>query len=355
MGSQMHRQADMGMKHAERDGGLKRNSGSADDAEPLVDADTRRNEPSVEPRNAFLALIGNTALFGAMLIYMGWDYEDSALRYFQVSLFSLNISPWEIALKGLVPLYESDVVFLGMLLVVALSLASKASAVRKLMSESARKAVGRIPKRRNLVLIIGFFVTVLVLPFIWVNLASGSFVGWWASHRYQVYFILALLVTGKLLIAWPVRRGSTSPFVYPLALIVAAMCTLWAAGFYSSSLGIQAARSFTKSFPAAAVYSVRQLGLSGPGVTCGRVAGATEYPYVCGGLRLLYDQSGTYGLLPVGWTLGDGRTFILDDSNQIRIELSPGSLLASFPSGPMRFVVPTDKLWTSRVRKHSLE
>jgi hypothetical protein len=39
---------------------------------------------------------------------------------------------------------------------------------------------------------------------------------------------------------------------------------------------------------------------------------------------LLYLQSGTYDLLPVRWTPQQGCTYILDDSNQVRIELSAG-------------------------------
>jgi hypothetical protein len=297
-------------------------------AEVAAGAGTTPDRGSKEPKNSFAAVIGNTTLLGALLVYMGWNYENSQLAYFQISAFSLNIGTVEFALKGLVPLFESDVVFFAALLVAVLALASKTSAVRGLVPKAIGDVVGRVRKPADRVMIIGLLLTAVVLPLTWVNASAGTFVGWFAGHRDAVYFVLALLAAGQLLSAWPVRRSSVGPFAYPLALIVAAVCTLWAAGLYADGLGSQAARAFARGLPAqtaVTVYSAASLGLSGPGVTCHRVPGAGEYAYVCTGLRLLYLQSGTYDLLPVGWTAQHGHTFVLDDSDQIRIELSPGS------------------------------
>ena len=303
-------------------------AGPAAGANASTVAVTSQDGGSEKLKNSFAAVIGNTTLLGAVLVYMGWNYENSLLEYFQVPAFSLNIGTVEFALKGLVPLFDSDVVFYAALLVAVLGFASKADVVRERLPKAVRKAAGRVPKPADWVLIIGLLVTVVVLPLTWANVSAGSFVGWFASHRDWVYFVLALLATGQLLAAWPVRRSGAGPFAYPLALMVAALCTLWAAGIYAGSLGYQAARSFAMGLSgqtAVTVYSVTSLGLSGRGVTCQRVPGASGYPYVCTGLRLLYVQSGTYDLLPVRWTLQNGHTLIVDDSNQIRIELSSGS------------------------------
>ncbi len=280
------------------------------------------------PRNSLAALVGNTTLLGAVLVYMGWNYENSLLEYFQVPAFSVSIGTVEFALKGLVPLFDSGLVFFAASLVALLALASKASALRVLVPKAVIEAVGRVREPADGVMIVGLLVTALVLPLTWSSVSAGTFVGWFASHRAGVYFALALLVVSQLLSAWPIRRSAAGPFAYPLALTVAAMCTLWAAGIYASSLGFQAARNFATGLPAqtsVTVYSVTSLALSGPGVTCQRVPGASGYPYACTGLRLLYIQSGMYALLPVRWTPQGGHTIVLDDSNQIRIELSPGS------------------------------
>jgi hypothetical protein len=302
-----------------------------------------RDQGPEEAKNSFTALAGNTALLSAVLIYMGWNYENSLLEYFQVPAFSVSIGTVELALKGLVPLFESGVVFFAALLVAVLALASKAGTVRGLASEAMRKAasrvcslmpkaiggaVGRMRAPADWMLITGLLMTAVVLPLSWANVSGGTFLGWFARNRDGVYFVLALLAVGQLLSAWPIRRSGVGLLAYPLALIAAAMCTLWAAGIYADSLGSQAARSFSMDLPrqtGVTVYSVTSLDLSGPGVTCDRVRGATGYPYVCTGLRLLYVQSDTYDLLPVRWTPQDGHTFILDDSNQIRIEFSVGS------------------------------
>ena len=317
---------------AEPGGGTEKAAGPAAGpdagAEVAAAAGASPGQSSEELKNSFPAVIGNTTLLGAVLVYMGWNYENSLLEYFQVPAFSVNISTVELALKGLVPLFESDVVFFAALLVAVLALASKASAVRGLVPKATGDAVGGVREPADRVMIIGLLVTAVVLPLTWVNASAGTFIGWFASHRDRVYFVLALLAVGQLLSVWPIRRSGAGPFAYPLALIVAAMCTLWAAGIYAGSLGSQAAQSFAMRLPeqtAVIVYSVAPLNLSGPGVTCQRVAGASEYPNVCAGLRLLYVQSDTYDLVPVRWTSQKGHTFILDDSNQIRIELSAGS------------------------------
>ncbi len=72
------------------------------------------------------------------------------------------------------------------------------------------------------------------------------------------------------------------------------------------------------------MYSIQRLALSGPGVTVQNLGGAFRYHYRYEGLHLLFTRSGTYYLLPVRWNPQLALTYILDDSDQIRIELYPG-------------------------------
>ena len=56
---------------------------------------------------------------------------------------------------------------------------------------------------------------------------------------------------------------------YALAIIVAAVCSLWAASIYAEQRGAQAAMNVVRGLPertAVAVYSTQPLALSGPGV-----------------------------------------------------------------------------------------
>ena len=291
--------------------------------------DAGEGEKKKEGEGSFAAqVIGNASLLAAVLIYMGWNYENSLLQYFSIqSPFSIGIGTVDLALKGLAPLLLSDVPFFAALLVVVIAAATKAGPLQRILPKKVRAAIARLPQPADQMLILGILVTVITLSLTWPDVSGGSFGGWLAAHREGIYLVLALLAAGQVLTAWPVRRTAPGPFVYPLALIVAAIFTLWAGGIYADSLGNQAAQNFAAGLPqrtAVTVYSVTSLDISGPGVWCQRVPGATGYPYVCTGLRLLYAQSGTYDLLPVGWTARDGHTYILDDTNQIRVELSAG-------------------------------
>jgi hypothetical protein len=66
--------------------------------------------------------------------------------------------------------------------------------------------------------------------------------------------------------------------------------------------------------------SVEPLGQA-DGVKVEHVYGSM-YHYRYYGLRLLIDESGTYYLLPKKWNPEQANTYIIDDSDQVRIELS---------------------------------
>jgi len=91
-------------------------------------------------------------------------------------------------------------------------------------------------------------------------------------------------------------------------------------------------RNFVRRLPAqtaVAIYSVHRLALSGPGMTVEHLPAGLGYHYRYQGLRLLIARSGTYYLLPVGWNPRQDLTYILNESDQIRIELLSGVQHAS--------------------------
>lgn len=148
---------------------------------------------------------------------------------------------------------------------------------------------------------------------------------WNASHlQISTYVLLALLGGGPMLLTWPTRAARHGRFPYSLALIVAAVCVLWAASLYAQGLGTRAAQAVVRNLPsstAADIYSVQQLALSGPGVTVQQITGRDLYHYHYDGLRLLLARSGTYYLLPVGWDPEYELTYVISESDQIRITL----------------------------------
>jgi hypothetical protein len=70
-----------------------------------------------------------------------------------------------------------------------------------------------------------------------------------------------------------------------------------------------------------AVYSIQPLALSGTDVSVQKLPAGFLYHYRYEGLRLLYMNSGTYYLLPAGWSPQLPLTFILDTNDETSVEL----------------------------------
>jgi hypothetical protein len=153
----------------------------------------------------------------------------------------------------------------------------------------------------------------------------GLGLAWLAGYvSISTYLLLSLLSAGPLILTWPIRAHRHGRVLYALAITVAAVCALWAGSLYAHGKGIQAAQKMVRNLPestAVAVYSAQPLTLSGPQVTVQEFGVAFHYRYRYEGLRLLTARSGTYYLIPAGWTPRQNITYLLDDSDQIRIEL----------------------------------
>jgi hypothetical protein len=299
-------------------------------------------ENSKEKRDSVVAqVVGSTSFLGALLIYMGWNYDSQLLQQFSVPApAGIGVSTVNFALTGLTPLLRSYLVFVGAALVAAVLLASRVSGPllgkrKKPAGAPGQPATPGQPttlsqpaagggKSGWTLFASGLLLTVVTLSLAWPQVHDDAFGGWLSGQANLVYLLLGLLAVGQVLMAWPVRRSVAGQVIYPLALVLAAVLTLWAGGVYARMVGTQDATRIENDpglEPAVAVYSAQSLGLSGPGVTCVRDQPGTGYPYECTGLRLLWVESGTYYLLPAGWTRGRGdSTYVLDDSNQIRIE-----------------------------------
>ena len=159
--------------------------------------------------------------------------------------------------------------------------------------------------------------------------ATGLVLAWLASFvTMNTYVVLTLLGGGALLLTWPSRAKRHGGFSYSLAVIVAAVCTLWAGALYAQASGTRAAQALVRNLPrstAVVVYSTEPLALSGPGVTIEQFPIRFRYHYRYQGLRLLISRSPTYYILPVAWDREYDITYILD-SSQVRIELLSGAV-----------------------------
>jgi hypothetical protein len=299
----------------------------AEPEEPHDEAEPKK------PGGIVAQVIGTTSFFAALLVYMGWNYESLFLQQFLIPVpQGIGLGTVDFAATGITPLFSSNAVLFAAALVGLILIAPRLA--RRLPEPERKRLVAGIGKASGPLFWTGVVLTALLLLFTWPQVSDGGFVGWFTDNVDLVYLALALLAGAQLLMAWPSRRSIAGQVAYPLALVVVAVLALWAGGIYAGTLGFQYALSVEYNVPgqiAATVYSAQPLDLSGPGVTCRRIQTGPGYPFQCTGLRLLYLQSGTYYLLPVGWSYHNQQTYILDDSDQIRVELSCPSVSNPVP------------------------
>ncbi len=288
--------------------------------------------PPPAARGLASLIVANASLLIAVLVYMGWAYTDAYFGYFHLS--PLDVGVVEYMLRSLdlfsPALIIAAVVVIALTAVRALGI-DRTTVARKVTSK-AKARISAVPVVRGLVptgnaeqahpgrrLLIGTGTAITVIALILAWAASYFFI--------STYMILALLGGGPLLLTWPTRADRHGRFPYSLAIVVTAVCALWATALYAHSIGIQHAQAFVRNLPsgtAVAVFSVQRLALVGPDVTSQQLPPGALYHYEYQGLRLLVTRSGTYYLLPEGWYPQHDITYIFTESDQIRIELVCG-------------------------------
>jgi hypothetical protein len=280
-------------------------------------------------------IVANLSLLIAILVYMGWAYEDALYGYFHVRPLDLDVGIAEYILRSL-SLFSTSLVFAAALLIVVTAvrtwgldttktatiinhqLAAHLPGAARLRrptpaTGSAEARIGRIVQIGT-----GAAMTVTAAVLAWIDTA-GYF-------DPSTYLVLILLGGGLFIMTRPTRADRRGRFPYALAIVVAAVCGLWAASLYANAVGTGAAESLVRGLPTrtgVVVYSTQPLALSGPGVTERPLSKQYLYHYRYQGLRLLITRSGTYYLLPIGWSQrpDDDVTYVIDDNDQIRIEL----------------------------------
>lgn len=276
-------------------------------------------------------IVANTSLLIAVLVYMGWAYDDALYGYFHLSPLDLNIGIVEYMLRSL-DLFSTAIIFVAVAIIAAATVRTWELGKTRFARLAAGAAVTRmsaVPAFRWLVptdaaersrvrkvLLIGTGVAVTLTALVLYQIANYVHI--------STYLFLCLLGGGVLLLTWPTRADRRGRFPYAVAIVVAAVCALWAASLYAHNLGIEAAKKDVQNLArrtAVVVYSMQPLALSGPGLTIQSLPATYRYHYRYQGLRLLLVRSGTYYLLPVDWSPQLDLTYVLDQSDPIRIEL----------------------------------
>jgi hypothetical protein len=276
-------------------------------------------------------VVANTSLLVAVLVYMGWAYDDALYGYFHLSPLDLDVGIVEYMLRSL-NLFSPDLVMVAVVIVAVAAvrtwglertplardvsgrLTTRAWAVPGVRRLVPARGAGRPHPGRVPLIGAGVAVTVVALGLAWA-----------AGHVFvSTYLVLALLGAGPLLLTWPTRAEPRGRAPYSLAIVIAAVCALWATSLYAHDAGIRAARNLVRNLPSRAsvvVYSTEPLTLSGPGMKLITLAPSFHYRFEYLGLRLLLDRAGTYYLLPAGWNPHLDITYVLGPDDPVRVEL----------------------------------
>jgi hypothetical protein len=274
-------------------------------------------------------IAANVSLIVAIMVYMGWGYENAFYGYFHLNPLSLGISVQDYLFYSL-NLFNQKVVFAAVFLIAAVAAARGLPLVVPWLERLGRLLPPDIVKRlsqakdwleskdlwhlRVAVAAMGAVITAIALPLYVI------------AHYVLVntYLVLALLACGPLLLTWALRENRPGRALYSLAIVVSVICALWAGSLYANGIGTRAAQDFARHLGTktqVAVYTAQGLSLAGPRVTRQVFPAGLAYRYRYEGLRLLYVNSGTYYLLPLGWTPQSGLTYVLAPGDQMRIEL----------------------------------
>jgi hypothetical protein len=286
-------------------------------------------------------IAANISLIVAVMVYMGWAYESAFFGYFHLSALDPGLSVQDYLLVSLNLFQPTIVVAVVVITAIAVAATRSADLVKTAAAminwaairvrtdsrlgwlddfippgtlSSLSKVRKRWPTARAIQLGLGAATTAAAL--ILYGLAGHITV--------STYLVLALLALGPLLLTWKMRGTRQGRVPYAMAIAIFIVCTLWAGSLRASNLGSQAALNFAANLTAkteVAVYSTQRLALPGKGVQVGDLPAGYEYHFRYEGLRLLYMNAGTYYLVPVGWTPQVPLTYILDASDQMRVEL----------------------------------
>lgn len=292
-------------------------------------ADSASVQPSAA-RGIAGQIVANASLLIAFLVYMGWAYNAAFYGYFHVNPFFLDIGVIEYMIVSLSLFSTALVIAIAILIIVSVSRTWHLD-WKKLAQLACDKASSRILPHHFLGLLIpkgsadsphvgrrllirgGAIATIIAL----VLALIARYV------HINTYVVLILMGVGPLMLTRPTRADRYGRFPYVLAIILAAVCALWAASLYAAYLGKHAAEQVAHNLSArtaVTLYSTQPLALSGPGIQVKALPAGSFYHYRYQGLRLLTVRSGSYYLLPIHWSPRLDFTYIISNSDQIRVD-----------------------------------
>lgn len=282
-------------------------------------AEPERREAGTRGPGALPELAGLASVGLALLFYVGYAYAKHLYGYFHLDPLDLGMSVAEFALRSL------GLISPGLILAVSMAV-TLVAARGVVLGPLARSETARVVRCRAVArgkepaLRLG---TGLVL--------SGAGVALYVlAHRTAVStpLVVALLAAGPLIAGSRPEGRERDRRLRMTALLLAGVCALWVASLYAADKGEEASRHFAEHLveqPAAVVYSTERLRILGPGVKSIKLKGAGPYGFRYTGLRLLTMRGDRYYLLPVGWRRTESPVYILEETDDLRVEIYAGT------------------------------
>ncbi|MEV6033239.1 hypothetical protein AB0L65_18945 [Nonomuraea sp. NPDC052116] len=150
---------------------------------------------------------------------------------------------------------------------------------------------------------------------------------WWQTGTYQ---LLALSALGLLLLTWPSPGRRSSRIAFAFSVAVAIFSLLWAASLYANGRGTRTAEQAVRDLPErtqVVIWPKDDLSINPSGVEHQKYSSG-KYRRSYTGMRLLLVRDDRYYLVPPvseqGWRDGGGRTYVLPENDDIRLEILPG-------------------------------
>jgi hypothetical protein len=317
------------------------------------------SSPKSPARNIVGLVVGSSSLIVAILIYMGWAYDSAYYGHFHLDPLQLGFDPLDYTLRSL-SLFSPYIVLaaIGFILVTSVRAWHEVGAAIRAIARGPVRDASRWVLSAGWVSWAGWPVdrdhggdtpaatdqaaeeahaeqpasrsrrATPLLAGAGIVLTLGAIALYWGAFHASIntYAVLGALGSTPLLLTWPARADRLGRAPYALAIVIAAICALWAGSVYAEQLGNRDAAGLVRNLPThsgVAVYSTQQLALQGPGVSRHTLSPSAGLPYhyVYTGLRLLLMQGGTYYLLPEKWSPQLDFTYIINDSDQVSIEL----------------------------------
>jgi hypothetical protein len=285
-----------------------------------------------QPWRAAAVIVSQTAVLTAVLFYFGWARTSATFEYFGVDVSLLGFSTSDYVLRSVNSAFR-PLLLVGLIAVVAIGVHQWLLAAKGRGGSGSPRLVRHVPV---VALSVGVALAAPALAGIAVP-DLGRELGIWLPICLGAGF--ALLAYAEH--GWPRFRDSQARATPdPLRQLrsfllagLALMALFWTVSLYAVQTGREKAQALTRDLAFATevdVYAEDRLALRGPGVRVEYAGGAdSKYKYRYRGLRLLVRSQDRYVLLPVGWSRGDGRAYVLRDRDDIRLEFTVRTALPS--------------------------